>query len=399
MRVSTASRFEATITNLQQRQGDLSRAQMQMSSGKRVNKPSDDPTAAARAERSHIAQQRLVSEQRAVQASRNAMTLAESAMGQMGDVLHLARETLVAAGDGSYGPGERASLATQLSQVRGQLLALANQRDGAGGYTFGGQGSTTAPLLDAIGGMVYAGTGGQALASQAEQMPIAVDGASLWLGVRSGNGVYLTSAAAGNTGQAWIGAGGVSNPAALTGDDYDIVFSVSGGGAMVYDVLRNGLATGVVGAAYTSGAPITVDGMSFNIQGTPAAGDQFSLTPSTPDLDAFDALDRAIAVLQNGSAGKDQVAQAVSDGLRDLDAVMAHTQSARSVAGAALSRLDAIESRDQDRELWAKSVQSDAEDLDMVQAISDFQNQQTGYQAALQTYAMVQRLSLFDYIR
>ena len=35
----------------------------------------------------------------------------------------------------------------------------------------------------------------------------------------------------------------------------------------------------------------------------------------------------------------------------------------------------------------------------MLQAISTFQNQQTGYQAALQSYAMVQRLSLFDYVK
>ena len=42
---------------------------------------------------------------------------------------------------------------------------------------------------------------------------------------------------------------------------------------------------------------------------------------------------------------------------------------------------------------------SRAEDLDLTAAISDFQNKQIGYQAALQTYASVQRLSLFDFIK
>ena len=46
-----------------------------------------------------------------------------------------------------------------------------------------------------------------------------------------------------------------------------------------------------------------------------------------------------------------------------------------------------------------KIERSNAEDLDLTAAISDFQTRQTGYQAALQTYASVQRLSLFDYIR
>lgn len=399
MRMSTLSRFEATVDSLQRRQGELARTQMQMTSGKRVNLPSDDPTAAARIERSHTAQLRVASEQRSVDVSRNAMQLAESALGQTGDVLHIAREVMVAAGNGTYSAGERAALAQQLTQVRGQLLNLANQRDADGGFTFGGQGSTAAPFLDAIGGITFAGTAGQSQVSLSEQMPTSVDGQNIWLGARSGNGVFVSAAAAGNTGKGWIDAGGVTNPAALTGANYDIVFSTNGLGATVYDVLKNGAATAVVGAAYAAGTSISVDGMSFIISGQVAAGDQFSLTPSSADLDPFDALDRAIAVLQNASANSGQVSQAVSDGLRDLDAVMAHVQSARSVAGSALSRLDSIDGRNQDRDLWAKSVQSDAEDLDMVKAVSDFQNQQSGYQAALQSYAMVQRMTLFDYIR
>ena len=99
------------------------------------------------------------------------------------------------------------------------------------------------------------------------------------------------------------------------------------------------------------------------------------------------------------AANAGQVAQAVNSGLRDVDAVMGHMQAARAATGATLTRLDALDGRNQDRDLWAKSVQSDAEDLDMVQAVSTFQNQQTGYQAALQSYAMVQRMSLFDYVK
>ena len=46
----------------------------------------------------------------------------------------------------------------------------------------------------------------------------------------------------------------------------------------------------------------------------------------------------------------------------------------------------------------AQTERSAAEDLDMVEAISEFQGKQTGYDAALKTYSMVQRLSLFQYI-
>ena len=84
-RVSTAGSYDSALATLQRRQAEMSNAQMQMTSGKRVNRPSDDPTAAARAERALIAQQRIESAQRSVGVSRNAMALTESALGRSGD--------------------------------------------------------------------------------------------------------------------------------------------------------------------------------------------------------------------------------------------------------------------------------------------------------------------------
>ncbi len=393
IRVSNVSRYATALDTLQQRQAELSKAQMQMTAGKRVNVPSDDPTAAARAERAFISQQRITAEQRSVSVSRNAMTLVESSLGQATDLLQSSRETLIAGGNATYSPAERKALAVQLQQLRGQLLAVANQTDGAGGYIFGGQGTTSQPFLDSPAGVVFAGTGGQGQLSVNEQMPTSVDGQQVWLSVRSGNGVYETDAAATNTGSGYIAPGGISDPSALTGGSYDITFSVSGG-VTTYTVNP----TGQTGN-YQDGGTITVDGMSLKVGGAPADGDQFTIQPSTVGLNPFAALDRAIAVLGNPNANAGAVAQAVSNGVRDIDQVMSQFSAARSVAGATLNRLDSIDTRNQDRDLWAKSVQSDAEDLDMVQAVSDFQNKQTSYQAALQSYSLVQKLSLFDYIK
>jgi len=398
MRVSTANRYEAAVDSLQQRQRDMAEAQTAMTNGKRINKPSDDPTGAARAERAYLSGQRIASEQRSVDASRNAMTLAEAALGQAGELLQSARETLVAAGNGSYSPAERQAQANQLGNLRSQLLALANQGNGAGGFLFGGQGATTIPFLDTPAGVVPGGTGGQTLLSSTELMPSTVDGQAIWLSARSGNGVFTTAANPANAGTGWIDAGTVSDPAALTGGNYDVEV-VDNNGVLSISVLRNGNATAVDNQPYRAGQAITVDGMTLHLKGTPVVGDRFTVTPSVPDLDVFEALDRSIAVLKDPAANPGQVAQAVNAGLRDMDAVMGHMQAARAEAGSMLNRLDALDGRNQDRAVWASTVQADAEDLDMLQAISTFQNQQTGYQAALQSYAMVQRMSLFDYVK
>jgi flagellar hook-associated protein 3 FlgL len=398
MRVSTANRYEATVDSLQQRQRDMAEAQTAMTNGKRINKPSDDPTGAARAERAYLSGQRIASEQRSVDASRNAMTLAEAALGQAGELLQNARETLVTAGNGSYSPAERLAQANQLSNLRSQLLALANQGNGAGGYLFGGQGATTIPFLDTPAGVVPGAAGGQTLLSSTELMPSTVDGQAIWLSARSGNGVFTTAANPANVGTGWIDAGTVSDPAALTGGNYDVEV-VDNNGVLSVSVLRDGALTTIDNQPYRAGQAITVDGMTLHLKGAPVVGDRFSVTPSAPDLDVFEALDRSIALLKNPAANPGQIAQSVNAGLRDMDAVMGHMQAARAEAGSMLNRLDALDGRNQDRAVWAKTVQADAEDLDMLQAISTFQNQQTGYQAALQSYAMVQRMSLFDYVK
>ena len=77
MRLSTANLFDASIANLQRRQNALQDQQQQLTSGKRVALASDDPTGAARAERALASIGRVEANQRALEASRNSMTLAE----------------------------------------------------------------------------------------------------------------------------------------------------------------------------------------------------------------------------------------------------------------------------------------------------------------------------------
>ena len=398
MRVSSYNRYENAVNSLQDRQQKLSETQQQMTTGKRIAKPSDDPTALARAERAFTTQQRIDSQQRSVDASRASMKLAESTMGQANDVLQTVRETMVSAGNGTFTATERSAQVAQLKSLRGQLMALANQSDGAGGYVFGGQGATSAPFRDTPAGVVSDNTAGQMQLSPTEQMPTSVDGQAVWLATPSGNGTFVTAPAAGNTGRAWINPGSVDDPSAITGASYALSFAVSGG-VTTYSITKDGNPTAATDLPYHPTGAISIDGMSFNVSGAPADGDSFDITPSQRDLNPFQAIDRVIATLSQPGANDSQVTQAVSLGMRDMDQVMRQMMGARAEAGATMTRLDAIDARNQDRKLLATTVQSDAEDLDMVQAISNFQNQDAGYKAALQTYATVQRMSLFDYIK
>lgn len=396
MRISTASKFDSTVESLQKRQRELSESQTRLTSGKRVMVASDDPVAAARAERAAGAMTLADTRARALEASRNAMQLAESSAGNAADLLHQIREALVAAGNASYTDRERASVADKIAGLRAQLLTIANSTDGAGTFLFAGQGGDQAPFVDTPAGVQYRGLSGDVGTATPEKMPLAVDGGGPWLAAPSGNGVFETRAAEGNTGTAWIDAGHVTDPAALTGGNYELSFSVSGG-VTTYSLSRDGT-TLSSGVPYEPGRTIEVDGMAFHVTGVPADGDRFGSVPSTPTLSVFDAIDRAVSELRTPLRNGGQIAQGVARALRDVDQGMNALGALRSRIGEVLNLSDLAEGRNADMKLNAQTERSNAEDLDMVEAISDFQNRQSGYDAALKTYSMVQRMSLFQYI-
>jgi len=167
MRISTANAFDRGVDALSRRQGELTDLQDHLTSGKRVSRASDDPAAAARAERAMASIGRSETSQRAVDASRVLMTQTESNLGAAGDLLQRARELMVSAGNAAYSDADRASVANELKSLRDQLLAVANQSDGAGTYLFGGQGATQQPFIDTAAGVQYvAATGGMPVASR-----------------------------------------------------------------------------------------------------------------------------------------------------------------------------------------------------------------------------------------
>lgn len=408
-RIATASSYDGAIQNLLERQDALTTAQEQLTSGKRVNQASDDPTAAARAERARALIARTDAASRAVDASKNAMTLTESALGDATDLMQQARELVMAAGNASYSAAERASVGQQLQQIRTQLLAVANRPDGQGGFIFSGQGSGSAPFLDTpptvapdgtvSNGVQFTGTGGAVSVATSQPLPLTLDGSNIWLHANSGNGVFRTQNA--NSTTSWIDGGTVTDPSKITGSNYQVSFSTSAG-ATTYSITKDGLPTAVNNAAFTSGQPIQIDGMSFTVTGAPASGDQFNVTPSQPSQSVFDTLD-TIARALNPPQGtqpmsQSQITQVVQTGLRDIDQVSSSLQSARSFAGSTLNQIDGVQNRLDADKLWGQTSQSNAVDLDMVSALSNFQNLQTGYQAALQSYGAVQKMSLLQYL-
>lgn len=395
MRIATANQYDVSVEQLLRRQTDVATQQEKIASGLRVNRPSDDPAAAGAAERDRVRINRIAVDQRALEQQRAAISTAESALGEASELARGIREQVLTAGNAGYSARDRTTLANQMRAFRDQLFALANRADSQGVPLFGGLGGSGSPFADLPAGVQYQANGGQRSPSNTA-LPGTMDGAAIFMDVPDGNGSFKVTLGALNGGTAWTSAGDVLNASALTGHDYSIQFSVAAG-VTTYSIVDTTSATTLaVAQPYVDGAPIQFDGLSVNVNGTPANGDVVTLAPSVQS-NTFKVIDDAINAIDN-SPGGNKLTHAITLALTEIDTAMGRLHAARSQAGEWLNRADAITDLQDKRSLALEEDRSRAQDLDMARGITDFNRAQTGYQAALQTYAQVQRLSLFNYI-
>ncbi len=189
MRIATANAYQNALDAMNQRQAQLIRSQEELASGRRVNRPSDDPAVAANAERNRAEQRRLDAQTRINEYAMGNLTQAESVLGSVTDLLQSVREAVIQAGNGGYTTSDRRQIATQLREQRHELLALANRTDGNGGYLFGGMGSSGSPFVE-VGSTVQfqAQPGEQEVGLGETSVPTALDGRRLLMSLPAGAG-------------------------------------------------------------------------------------------------------------------------------------------------------------------------------------------------------------------
>jgi flagellar hook-associated protein 3 FlgL len=398
--------YRAGEQNIVDRQRELLQAQTQLSSGKRIATPSDDPLGAADATyiRSSLAAFEQFKDNQGY--ARYMLNLGESALADIVTAVQDAQEKLIAAGNGAYGDGERRMIAADLEGLLGRIVGLANSGDGAGGYLFAGSKERTMPFSQS--GNVVSFWGDEVLqqleVSKGRFQQIKYSGDALFNKMRPGNGSFTTDAAGTNAGTAWIDAGSVIDPTALTGRPYTITIAEPTPGQFTYTVERSdpGPVLTVVGTgSYTEPTELSFDGVRVSLNGTPAAGDSFSVTPSGY-RSVFDTLATAVSLLRTGIQGNPRAnAQFQTDlgGLQaSLGQALDHLLLKRADIGTALQELDAYERLNDDRALEYQTRLSGVEDLDFAKGAAELSRRQATFQAALQSYSTVSKLSLFDYL-
>jgi len=162
MRIGTLQLFRQGVNAILDQQTRVAETQLQLASGKRINKPSDDPTGAAQI--LGLSESLKVTEQyqKNIEHARSRLELEDAALGSVGNALQRARELAVQGLNDTNGAQDRAAIAQEIRQLTDEVLGLANRKDGAGEYLFAGFQGQNAPFShDGSGNFSYAGDQGQ----------------------------------------------------------------------------------------------------------------------------------------------------------------------------------------------------------------------------------------------
>jgi flagellar hook-associated protein 3 FlgL len=131
----------------------------QLSTGKRVNRPSDDPAAAATVVQNQAEQDRIDQYVQSVNSLNSQFQTADSTLSTMVTSLNRAVSLGVEAGNSSLSPQNQQSIAQEAQGVLDQLVQLANTSFN-GSYIFGGTNTTQQPFTVTASGVTYNGNSG-----------------------------------------------------------------------------------------------------------------------------------------------------------------------------------------------------------------------------------------------
>jgi flagellar hook-associated protein 3 FlgL len=158
MRISDGILVSRNLADLQRASSAVAKASQQVSTGRTILRPSDDPQGTERALRLRnelAANDRYLA---TASASQGWAQAPDDALASINDILQTARETLVQGGNDAMSAKDRADLATKIDQLIAQAKSAGNATfDGQ--YIFAGQ-RTDTPPYDPNGGDAYAGDAG-----------------------------------------------------------------------------------------------------------------------------------------------------------------------------------------------------------------------------------------------
>ena len=358
MRVADKMNYDQVNSNITRNRADMAELQNQASTQKRVNKPSDDPLAAARvlSARTEIAGNSQY--MKSVNSAKSFLEFSEQSLGELADALIRAKELAVSqANDAGANKGSREVVANEVEQLRNQAVQISNRKLGDR-FLFGGFRTTKPPFLP---DGKYRGDDGEIEISVGKEAKVAmnVPGSRAFLG----RDIRAERARA------------TADPAAAEAPEVsgDLIPLEAGSDA---EATARGPAS-VRPPESEATAP------KADLAGGWASG----------GTNVFKVLrDFEIALRTNDKAG-------IQAALDDIDGAIAQTILVRSELGARVGSLNSGMESLQKGQVDTKTLASSLEDADTFELVSDLNKSESTLKATLQTSGKLIQSSLLDFLR
>jgi flagellar hook-associated protein 3 FlgL len=350
MRVTDKMNTNQSLGNIQKNRADMVTYQNQAATQKRINKPSDDPLGAARVLESRMQIKGIEQYKRNILSAKEFVEFSEQSLGQVTELLIRAKELAIdQADDAGNGEESRRIVATEVRQLYEQLVSVANRTYGDR-FLFGGYKSTEMPF-DLSG--KYYGDDAQVEVEvdRGAYMAMNMPGSVVFLGQKLGQEPMLE-----------VDAAGVP--------------------------LANQ-------AGSPQGAPVPARGLD-SVEGDADLQTQMSVPQGhwgPKSVNIFEVLTE----LEFGLRANDK--PTIQGTLTTLDHALSQINMARGELGARVGALNTGLETLQKLNVDNKAVQSEIEDVDMFELVSNLNKTQTQLEATLSTSGKLMQKSLLDFLR
>ena len=395
MRIATTTFQNDAVAQMDALEAALAKTQQQLSTGLKVQNAADDPTGTVLVNQMNVeisASTQYVTNGNTAQTN---LGLEEQALSDASNVMQNANTLAVEANDSSLTAAQRGNIATELQQDLQSLVGIANRQDSSGAYLFGGIASTSQPFTQSNSTVSYNGATqvNQVQIDQNQSISVGDTGATAFMNIPTGNGTFVTSAASSNTGSASISTGTVTNLSQWVPGNYTITFS-DPTDYTVTDSAGNTVTSGT----YTDGDSISFNGVQTTVNGTPAAGDTFTVSPAGT-ASAFDALSNLVTTLNSPTLNNGQLATQIGAAIQQIKNSITNFSNVSASVGSRLNAITATQSTAQTNQTTLKTNIGTITNTDYAAATTALSSEELALQAAQESYASLEKLSLFQYLQ
>ena len=359
MRVSDKLNQTQVLNNIQKSRSNLSKLQNEAATMKKINKPSDDPIGAAKILENRTEANNLTQYEKDINHARMFLETTESTLGQLNEALVRAKELALQAASDTNGGLPREMIAEEVSQIYASVLEMSNRSAGER-YLFGGY-KTMDPPFNKDGQFSGDHYEIQIQNHKNQFMPMNLSGKQLFLGQDLG---YQ-----GTIKRNWEVPKTLEELQAFKLNNIEKEFQIQ-----------------------------EADENYIETRGPANVGRVERLSPSDPitgqtGTNIFSALSSLEASLRtNDKFG-------IQDALEPLDQAMNQVNMARAEVGGRVSQMNATQESIQKQIIEGKAQNSQIEDADLFETMSNLSKADSTLKGILETSAKMSNLTLLDYLK